>query len=201
MRNLKPGEVGVAYYPMGRREICSEDEFELLDRTFRPGSVCKRFQDDTMSGIVLSTNVSIRVQHAITHELLDRWVPLNETNPGHELEIGDHIIYDDWIGQVCLKFSHIFFVHYIILWQVIEVRPFLPSRHCGLIFTSKLGSFLTKPSFKQAMANFGGFQILAHIWRLDTEARFVLMLILVNCKHSTFCVRPGRARTSCWWKP
>lgn len=100
MRNLKPGEVGVAYYPMGRREICSEDEFELLDRTFRPGSVCKRFQDDTMSGIVLNTSVNIRVQHAITHELLDRWVPLNETNPGHELEIGDHIICDNWVGQV-----------------------------------------------------------------------------------------------------
>jgi len=100
MRNLNPGEVGVAYYPMGRREICPEDEFELLDRTFRPGSVCKRFQEDSMSGIVLSTDVHVRVQHAITHELLDRWVALNETNPGHELEIGDHIIYDDWVGQV-----------------------------------------------------------------------------------------------------
>ena len=55
-----------------------------------------------MSGIVLSTDVHVRVQHAINHELLDRWVPLNETNPGHELEIGDHIIYDDWVGQVCL---------------------------------------------------------------------------------------------------
>lgn len=102
MRTLKPGEVGVAYYPMGRREICSEDEFGLLDRTFRPGSVCKCFQEDSMSGIVLSTNVHVRVQHAITHELLDRWVPLEETNPGHELEVGDHIIYDDWVGQVCL---------------------------------------------------------------------------------------------------
>jgi len=102
MRNLNPGEVGVAYYPIGRREICSENEFELLDRTFRPGSVCKRFQEDSMSGIVLDTSVQVRVQHAITHELLDRWVPLDETNPGHELEIGDHIIYDDWVGQVCL---------------------------------------------------------------------------------------------------
>ena len=102
MRNLKPGEVGVAYYPMGRREICSEDEFGLLDRTFRPGSVCKQFQEDSMSGIVLSTDVQLRLQHAITHELLDRWVSLDETNPGHELEIGDHIIYDDWVGEVCL---------------------------------------------------------------------------------------------------
>ena len=102
MRNLKPGEVGVAYYPMGRREICSEDDFELLDRTFRPSSVCKRFQEDSMSGIVLNTDVHVRVQHAITHELIDRWVSLNETNPGHELEIGDHIIYDDWVGQVRL---------------------------------------------------------------------------------------------------
>lgn len=100
MRNLNPGEVGVAYYPMGRREICSEDDFELLDRTFRPGSVCKRLQDDTMSGIVLSTHVNVRVQHAITHQLLDRWIPLDETNPGHELEIGDHVIHDDWVGQV-----------------------------------------------------------------------------------------------------
>jgi len=56
-----------------------------------------------MSGIVLSTEVHVRVQHAITHELLDRWVALNETNPGHELEIGDHIIYDDWVGQVRLS--------------------------------------------------------------------------------------------------
>ena len=105
MRNLKPGEVGVAYHPTGRREICSEDEFELLDRTFRPGSVCKRFQEDSMSGIVLSADVLVRLQHAITHEALDRWVPLSDTNPGHELEIGDHIIYDDWVGQVRLFLS------------------------------------------------------------------------------------------------
>ena len=116
MRNLNPGEVGVAYYPMGRREICPEDEFELLDRTFRPGSVCKHFQDGSMSGIVLSTDVHVhvRVQHAITHELLDRWVHLDETNPGHELEIGDHIVYDDWVGQVCLFPSrrHLFQLSY-----------------------------------------------------------------------------------------
>ena len=185
MRNLKLGEVGVAYHPMGRREICSEDEFELLDRTFRPGSVCKRFQDDTMSGVVLSTNVNIRVQHAITHEPLDRWVPLNETNPGHELEIGDHIIYDNWVGQVRLSLSLLIYFSSILSlpWQVIEVRPFLPSRHCSLMFTGELGSFLTKPSCKQAMEYSEDFLILVHIWRLDTEAKFVPMLILLGCKN------------------
>ena len=125
MRNLKPGEVGVAYYPLGKREICSEDEFELLDRTFRPGSVCKRLQDGTMSGIVLNTHVDVRVQHAITHELLDGWLPLDETNPGHELEIGDHVIYDDWVGQVRLVALALLIFHpvYCFLWQIIEVRP------------------------------------------------------------------------------
>ena len=178
MRNLKPGEVGVAYHPVGRREIRSEDEFELLDRTFRPGSVCKRFQDNTMSGIVLSTDVNIRVQHAITHEHLDRWVPLNETNPGHELEIGDHIICDNWVGQVrpFLPLLAPFSSVSLILSQVIEVRPFLPSRHCGLIFTSEPGSFLTKPSSKRAMVNFEHFPILVPIWRLGTEARFITNL-------------------------
>lgn len=107
MRNLKPGEVGVAYYPLGKREICPEDDFELLDRTFRPGSVCKRLQEDTMSGIVLKTHVNVRVQHAITHQLLDRWVPLNETNPGHELEIGDHVINNDWVGQIIELFDEV----------------------------------------------------------------------------------------------
>lgn len=184
MRNLKPGEVGVAYYPMGRREICSEDEFELLDRTFRPGSICKRFQDDTMSGIVLSTNVNIRVQHAITHELLDRWVPLNETNPGHELEIGDHIIHDNWVGQVRLCLPPLMFL--LILCQIIEVRPFLSSRHCGWMFTSESGSFSTKPLCKQVMASFEDFLILVHIWRLDTEARFVQIQIPIDCGNSMF---------------
>lgn len=54
-----------------------------------------------MSGIVLNADVQVRLQHAITHQVLNRWVPLSETNPGHELEIGDHIIHDDWVGQVC----------------------------------------------------------------------------------------------------
>lgn len=190
---------------MGRREICSEDDFELLDRTFRPGSVCKRLQDDTMSGIVLSTHVNVRVQHAITHQLLDRWIPLNETNPGHELEIGDHVIHDDWVGQVrtlpyFLFSPYIFSSGLLLLRQIIEVRPFWASRHCGLMFTSELGSFSTKPSYKRVMVTFEGFLILAHAYLLDTKARFVPITTLACHKVSLVCPRPGCARTSSWWK-
>jgi len=204
MRNLKPGEVGVAYHPMGRREICSEDDFELLDRTFRPGSVCKRFQEDSMSGIVLNTDVNVRVQHAITYELLDRWVPLDETNPGHELEIGDHIIYNDWVGQVrlfpspplpCFPTATSFNSR-----QIIEVDPFKSQCHDSLMFTSELGSFSTRPSCKQAMATFEGFPTSAHAYRSDTRARFAPTVAPAHRWDSPICIPLGRTRTSSRWQ-
>lgn len=52
MRPLKPGEVGVSFYPQGAREILPESELNLVDRVYQPGDLLKKSIDDVRAGIV-----------------------------------------------------------------------------------------------------------------------------------------------------
>lgn len=42
-----------------------------------------------------------KVEHAITHVLLDEWIESEELEPANDIFIGDFVVLDDWIGQVC----------------------------------------------------------------------------------------------------
>lgn len=100
MRPLTRGEVGVSFLPGGLREIVSESEHELVDRTFQPGDYCKRSLDDVDSGVVVSTHVYARLVHAISNEPVKGWRDVKDLRHASRVNAGDYVAYDGWIGQV-----------------------------------------------------------------------------------------------------
>lgn len=103
LRALQPGEVGVSFFP--RREILPESQFKLVDRSFQIGDSCKRTINDARSGVVLRTEVKSRLKHAITGEPLLDWMNSNDIQPAIDVEMGDYVVCDDWVGQVSLQIS------------------------------------------------------------------------------------------------
>ena len=100
MRPLTRGEVGVSFLPGGLREIVSESEYELVDRTFQPGDYCKRSLDDVRSGVVVGTHVHANLVHAISSEPLEGWRNVKDLRHASSVNAGDYVVYDGWIGQV-----------------------------------------------------------------------------------------------------
>ncbi|KAF8078774.1 hypothetical protein FPV67DRAFT_1466416 [Lyophyllum atratum] len=101
MRPLQPGEVGVSFLADGgEREILPESELRLVDRAIQPGESCKRTIDDLQSGIVNNVHVKGRLEHVISGEPVEGWKTLDELEHRMDAEIGDYVVYDNWIGQV-----------------------------------------------------------------------------------------------------
>ncbi|KAF8514320.1 hypothetical protein BU17DRAFT_52682, partial [Hysterangium stoloniferum] len=105
LRPLVPGEIGISFVPHQRREIVSQGEFELLDRTFQPGDVCKRDLQVVESGVVVSSEVEARLEHVITRVALEGWIPASVLEPASDVFVGDYVVLDDWVGQVCFMFD------------------------------------------------------------------------------------------------
>ncbi|KAF8640906.1 hypothetical protein AX17_000554 [Amanita inopinata Kibby_2008] len=106
MRPLNHGEVGVSFLADGgSREILPESALRLVDRTLNPGDYCKRNIDDVHSGVVTNLHVRGRIEHAITGEQVEEWWTANDLERKADAEIGDHVVYDDWIGQVIEVFD------------------------------------------------------------------------------------------------
>jgi ubiquitin-conjugating enzyme E2 O len=101
MRQLQPGEVGVSFLNGGERDILPELDLRLIDRTIPPGDFCKRSIDDVRSGVVIDARVKGRLEHVISGEPVEGWKILEELESRVDAEIGDYVVYDDWIGQVC----------------------------------------------------------------------------------------------------
>ncbi|KAI9513052.1 hypothetical protein F5148DRAFT_463736 [Russula earlei] len=105
MRPLEKGEVGVSFFPNGIREILPESEFTLVDRMFQPGDLCKRSIDDVRSGVITSVDVKGRLEHAISGEPVPDWKSMNDIETPADVDIGDYVAYDNWIGQVVELFD------------------------------------------------------------------------------------------------
>lgn len=101
MRQLQHGEVGVSFLADGgRREILPEADLKLVDRTLQPGDFCKRSIDDVLSGVITNVHVKGRIEHVISGEVVEGWKSLDDLAIRMDAEIGDYVIYDDWVGQV-----------------------------------------------------------------------------------------------------
>ncbi|KAF8634421.1 hypothetical protein AX15_000872 [Amanita polypyramis BW_CC] len=101
MRPLKQGEVGVSFLAdNGEREILPESTLRLIDRTLSAGDYCKRNVDDVCSGVVINVRVRGRVEHAITGEKVDDWWTMDDLEHEADADISDHVVFDDWVGQV-----------------------------------------------------------------------------------------------------
>ncbi|KAG6818066.1 hypothetical protein H0H87_009221 [Tephrocybe sp. NHM501043] len=106
MRPLRPGEVGVSFLADGgEREILPEADLRLVDRTIQTGDFCKRTIDDVQSGVVTNVHVKGRLEHVISGEPVDGWKTLDDLETTLDAEIGDYVVYDDWIGQVIELFD------------------------------------------------------------------------------------------------
>ncbi|KAF9244552.1 hypothetical protein BU15DRAFT_85946 [Melanogaster broomeanus] len=94
MRPLDRGEVGVSFLPGGLREIVPEAEYELVDRTFQAGDYCKRALGR------LGTEVQAKLVHAISGEPLEGWKDIKDLSHAANVNAGDYVVYDDWVGQL-----------------------------------------------------------------------------------------------------
>ncbi|KAF9029232.1 hypothetical protein BDZ89DRAFT_1065565 [Hymenopellis radicata] len=100
-RPLKRGEVGVTFLnDNSSREIQSESDFTLVDRTLQPGDFCKRSIDDVRSGVIVDVKVRGRLEHAITKVAMEGWWDSSQVAPAMEAETRDYVLYDDWVGQI-----------------------------------------------------------------------------------------------------
>lgn len=107
MRPLNRGEIGVSFFPGGVRDIVLESDYELVDRTFQPGDYCKRSIDDLRSGVVTSIETQARLVHAISGQEVDGWRNIKELRRVTDVDAGDYVIYDDWVGQVRFNVSRV----------------------------------------------------------------------------------------------
>ncbi|KAF9015536.1 hypothetical protein BDQ17DRAFT_1341239 [Cyathus striatus] len=172
MRPLKHGEVGVTFIMNGgEREILQESELRLVDRTLQPGDYCKRTVDDVRSAVVTQLKVRARLQHVVTGESLDGWYTVNDVVQRSDAEVGDYVLYEDWVGQVIEAFDE----------SVIEVQggqlirlPELGSR----LNVGEQGSDIL-PSTGGGMQNLIGFLLGNRRSGLDT---------VIAVKHTVYAV-------------
>ncbi|KZV83155.1 hypothetical protein EXIGLDRAFT_684160 [Exidia glandulosa HHB12029] len=100
LRPLTKGEVGVSYLPTGKREIAPEGEFQLVDRVFHTGDVCKRSVNDVRCGIVIDVEVAARLFHAVSGQPVAAPVSHSKLRSSVDYFIGDFVLCDDWVGQI-----------------------------------------------------------------------------------------------------
>ncbi|KAL6309869.1 hypothetical protein BKA93DRAFT_814242 [Sparassis latifolia] len=105
LRPLKQGEVGVSYFPKPMREILPESKLDLIDRMYQPGDLLKRSIDDVCSGVVTAIEVKGRLSHAISAGQLPEWKSTNDIEAAIDVDMGDYVVYDDWVGQVIEMFD------------------------------------------------------------------------------------------------
>ncbi|KAH9486595.1 putative ubiquitin-conjugating enzyme E2 23 [Psilocybe cubensis] len=101
MRPLSYGEVGVTFISHDReREILPESQLRLVDRTLQPGDYCKRSFDDVRAGVVTEMKVKGKIKHAINAQKIGRSFTTSDLVDKTNAEVGDYVVYDDWVGQV-----------------------------------------------------------------------------------------------------
>ncbi|KZT30709.1 hypothetical protein NEOLEDRAFT_1174097 [Neolentinus lepideus HHB14362 ss-1] len=105
MRPLQRGEVGVSFLPAATREILPEARFRLVDRTFVCGDLCKKRVEDMRSAVVVDVDVRFRLRHVVSGEEVPGWKSLGEVAYDVDMEVGDYVVCDDWIGQIAEMFD------------------------------------------------------------------------------------------------
>ena len=100
MHHLDPGQVLVTMNPSGEPSIAKESDLVLLDRSFQPGDVVKRSVEDAQSGVILKSNMKVRLGHAISGVKLPGWYSIDDFVPYYLGWPGMYVVHQNWIGQV-----------------------------------------------------------------------------------------------------
>lgn len=149
MRTLKRGEVGVSFFPTGTRQILPESSLTLVDRIFQPGDLCKKSIDDVQSGVITSVDVKARLEHAVTGESVPGWKSMSDIESPADVDVGDYVTYDHWIGQV----SSIIFLSSSESPDMLLGCRGKPSASIVYVALLNNHSYLTKLSWKSQTAN------------------------------------------------
>ncbi|KAG8896936.1 hypothetical protein FRB99_008571, partial [Tulasnella sp. 403] len=99
-RELQQGEIGISYLVSGEHEIVREEDYYIVDRSLQPGDLVKRSVHDVQSGVVLESNVEVKLEHAVSMVQYAGWVSSDELENATEVYVGDYVVYDDWVGLV-----------------------------------------------------------------------------------------------------
>lgn len=104
--HLQPGDLALSVLlakdsiKFGTKRVINQSAVELEDRTISIGDAVKRNWSDSESGRVMGMEVMCRLSHVLTGEPVDGWVPNSALIGGMEVEVGDRVAYDDWIGVI-----------------------------------------------------------------------------------------------------
>lgn len=55
---------------------------------------------------MLSISVKGRLEHAVSGEILPEWRAGEEVESAVDVDMGDYVLYNDWVGQVCYNFLY-----------------------------------------------------------------------------------------------
>lgn len=53
-----------------------------------------------LSNTLVSIDVKGRLEHAISGEEIARWCTMNDLECYIDVDMGDYVVYNDWVGQV-----------------------------------------------------------------------------------------------------
>jgi len=173
MRPLKQGEVGVSFYPKGAREILPEAKLDLVDRVYQPGDLLKKSIDDLRAGIVTSIDVKGRLEHSITGEDVPGWMSTSEVETAIDVELGDYVVHNDWVGQVCI---------YMIQYYLVNIPQ--DCRGTDHLFETTFAvltlpaSYLTKPLWRWVAGILFVYRSSVRDWLSATKALYVVTGVL-----------------------
>lgn len=80
--------------------IIPESLLTLRSRDFLKGDVVKRSLTNIESATIVDITAEVKLEHAITKESLDAWVPWNLLGNSMIIEARDKVVYDEWLGTV-----------------------------------------------------------------------------------------------------
>ncbi|CDZ96814.1 Ubiquitin-conjugating enzyme [Phaffia rhodozyma] len=82
------------------RRVVSQDTVVLEDRSLSCGDAVKRSWSETESGQIMEVEVMSRLRHVLTGEPVEGWVSSTELVGALAVEVGDRVIYNDWLGVI-----------------------------------------------------------------------------------------------------
>jgi hypothetical protein len=86
----------------GERAIEPESALELLSRRVDPGDLVKRTIASSEVALVLSTNIEIQAEDALTCDIIDAWIPMDKLTSVTRFREGDKVVSGGWVGAITM---------------------------------------------------------------------------------------------------
>lgn len=90
--------------------IVPESTLSLFQREFLTGDIVKRSLANIESAVVIESKSEVRLEHVMSKQKVEEWVPYDLLKGAMVLEARDRVIYDEWVGtveEVSLSHNHL----------------------------------------------------------------------------------------------